>query len=334
MTTATPFTALRVHRGEGQPPVGRLDRITCADLNPGSVTVAVHYSAINYKDALAVTGSGAIMRRFPLVAGIDLAGAVVSSEDPRFAPGDPVLACGAGLGETRDGAYARYARVDADALVPLPAGLDYRDAAAIGTAGLTAALALERLAQIGQRPELGPLLVTGASGGVGSFAVDLAAGLGYEVVALTGKPGAASFLKALGARETLDRHTLELSTRSLGSARWGGAIDVLGGPLLAWIASTTVPNGSIACAGLAASPELNMTVLPLILRGVSLLGINSVALDPALRAALWQRLATDWRPRHLERHVSAEIALEQVPEVCRALMAGSHVGRTLVRLDS
>jgi acrylyl-CoA reductase (NADPH) len=323
--------ALRIHRNAGRIEA-RLETLTLGELGGGDVLVKVEYSGINYKDALAATGAGSILRRFPLIGGIDLAGMVVESRDPRFRAGDRVLACGCGLGETHDGGYADFARVPADWLVPMPASLDSRAAMAIGTAGLTAALALERMQRMGQSPALGPVLVSGATGGVGSFAIELLAACGYEVVALTGKPEAGEYLHALGARRLLDRASLEASDKPLAGAEWGGAVDNLGGPVLDWMLKRVRPNGNVASIGLAASPTLTTTVLPFILRGVSLLGINSVFLPPAERLALWERLAGAWRPRHLERIVTAEITLEELPQHFAPLLAGGRTGRTVVRL--
>jgi len=328
-----PFRALRIDRTDGN--VGAaLVPLTLDDLTPGDVVVRVAWSSINYKDALAVTGTGSILRRFPLVGGIDLAGQVVESADPRFAPGDAVLVCGAGLSETRDGGFAELARVPADSVVPMPPGLDPRSAMIIGTAGFTAALALERLERNGQSPALGPLLVTGATGGVGSFAVALASRRGYEVHALTGKAGAAEYLEALGAAEIVDRNALARTGKPLESAKWGGGIDAVGGDVLARLLASTRPHGNVAAIGLAGGAKLETTVMPFILRGVSLIGVNSVDLDPALRASLWQRLGGDWRLPDLERIVAREVSLDDVPNACRELLGGRVVGRILVRIGA
>src|SRR5690606_22835368 len=264
------------------------------------------------KDALAVTGAGAILRRFPLVAGIDLAGHVVESADARFKPGDPVLACGCGLGETHDGGFSEVARVAAACVEPIPDGLDPRTAMIIGTAGFTAALALERLERNGQTPDLGPMLVTGATGGVGSFAVALLAARGYEVAALTGKADARDYLEALGASRIVDRHTLEKTGKPLERALWGGGVDSVGGEILAWLLASTCPNGSVASIGLAGGAKLETTVMPFILRGVSLVGVSSVAVGPALRASLWRRLGGEWKPRGLDRIAADEVSLDEL----------------------
>jgi acrylyl-CoA reductase (NADPH) len=326
------FRALRIDRTAEGKIDAALTPLALEDLSAGSVVIRVAYSSINYKDALAATGAGSILRRFPLVGGIDLAGRVVESEDARFSPGDDVLVCGCGLGETLDGGYAELARVPADCVEPIPEGLDARSAMAIGTAGLTVALALHRLEQNGQRPELGPVLVTGATGGVGSLAVDILSARGYEVAALTGKAHARGYLEELGAAEVVDRHSLETGGRPLGRATWGGGIDGVGGDILAWLLSTTRPSGNVASIGLAGGAELHTTVLPFILRGVSLLGIHSVTIEPALRASLWQRLAGEWKPRHLSRIASREVALDELRGAFDAFVVGGVVGRIIVRI--
>lgn len=327
-----PFSALRIHQTADGRSAAALEQISLADLTPGEVVVRVRYSSINYKDALAATGKGAILRRFPLVGGIDLAGEVVASTDARWAAGAEVLVCGCGLGETRDGGYARYARVAADAVVALPRGLDCRSAMAIGTAGLTAALALTRMEHNGQRPEQGPVAVTGASGGVGSLAIDMLAARGYEVVAVSGKTRAREYLRALGAHEIVDRAALGVGAKPLATARFGGAIDSLGGDALAALLKCVRPRGNVASIGLAASAELHTTVLPFILRGVNLLGINSVDVPQAQRAEIWQRLATELRPPHLDVIAAREVALEELPAQFAAYVESNVVGRTVVRV--
>lgn len=326
------FKALRIHESDGRPSP-RLETLGLDDLSAGAVVIRGEWSSVNYKDALAITGAGKIMRRFPLVAGVDVAGRVLSSDDDRYSEGDPVLVVGCGLGETRDGGFSELTRVPADALVPIPPGLSTREAMAIGTAGFTAALALDRMEHNGQHPDLGPLLVSGATGGVGSLAISMAAGLDYRVTALTGKVEAAEYLEALGASEIIDRREITPGTRPLERAIWGGAIDSLGGPLLGWLTRTTVPHGNIACIGLAAGIELETTVMPLILRGVNLLGINSVDVPLKLRTSVWRRLAGDLRPAHLERIVTREIGLEDLADAARAWVDGKITGRAVVRLS-
>ena len=293
--------------------------------------VRVEYSTINYKDALAVTGAGPIIREYPCVAGIDLAGEVVESDDARIRPGQKVAALVGGLGETRDGGYAELARLEADSLQVLPATMDTRTAMALGTAGFTAALAVHRMEQNGQRPDLGPIVVTGATGGVGAVAIDLFSGRDYEVAALTGKADQREFLESIGAGTIIDRGELELESRPLGRAQWGGAVDNLGGDVLSWLTRTVRPSGNIASIGLAASAELHTTVMPFILRAVSLLGIN-LEFYPELRSTLWERLAGDLAPRHLDVITTREVALEELPTCFEAYIEGSVTGRTLVKI--
>ena len=325
------FSALRIHRNDGVVR-GKLEALSLDDLSPGNVLIRVEYSSINYKDALAATGSAPILRSFPLVGGIDLAGEVLESSDERCRPGDKVVVLGGGLGENRDGGYSQYARVESDRVVRLPEGIDTRQAMAIGTAGFTAALAVHRLETNGQRPELGPMVVTGATGGVGAIAIDLLAGRGYDVAALTGKTGEADFLQGLGAAEIIDRRDVEMVTKPLGRGLWGGAVDNLGGDILGWLTRTVRPWGNIASIGLAAGAGLSTTVMPFILRSVSLIGVN-MEVDSRLRHRIWERLATDLRPRHLERIATREVTLGELPSCFGGYMAGTITGRTVVRLD-
>jgi acrylyl-CoA reductase (NADPH) len=303
------------------------------DLTPGEVLVRVAYSGLNYKDALAVTGKGAIARGYPRVAGIDLSGVVEASSAEAYRPGDRVLATGAGLGESLDGGFAELARLPAAALVPLPAGLSLREAMALGTAGFTAALALRRLLENHQAPQLGPIAVTGATGGVGGIALGLLKRAGFATAAITGKPDSAAYLRELGADEVFSRASLASAGKPLETALWGGAVDNLGGETLAYLTRTVKPWGNIACIGLAQSPLLHTTVMPLILRGVSLLGIHSVDVPRPWRLAVWEKLAGDWKPGDIERLiVRAVIGLEEVPKACEQLVAGEARGRYLVRL--
>ena len=326
-----PFKAFRIH-SEGGRIAARFEDLTLDDLGAGEVVIRVACSDINYKDALAATGAGKILRRYPLVGGIDLAGTVESSSDARFREGDAVLVTGCGLSETHDGGYAQYARVPGDWVIPMPPGLDAQTAMSLGTAGFTAALAIHRMEQNGQAPSGGPIAVTGATGGVGSVAVDMLATRGYQVIAVSGKAQAAEYLKALGASEVLDRRTLDLGSRPLEAARFAGAIDNLGGEVLTWLTRTVDFWGNIASIGLASSPELKTTVMPFILRGVALLGINSSATRREWRLAVWQRIATDLRPRQLARIVTRTIDFEQLPQAFPDYLAGSVTGRTLVRI--
>lgn len=327
----TGFRAFRIHQENGKV-VSRLETIGLDELNPGEVLVRVRYSTINYKDALAATGAGKILRKYPLVGGIDLAGVVESSSDPAFTPGQEVLVTGDGLSETRDGGYAEFARLSSQSVIALPAGLTLEQAMSLGTAGFTAALAVHRMEQNGQTPQDGEILVTGATGGVGSLAIDMLAGRGYRVVALTGKKDSVAYLEQLGASRVLLRDEVEFGTHPLEAARWAGAIDNLGGDALAWLTRTVQPWGNIASIGMAASFELKTTVLPFILRGVNLLGINSVMTPRALRLAVWQRLASDLKPRHLDRIVTNTITLDELPQAFEPYLKASVVGRTLVKI--
>ena len=325
------FKAFRIH-SDGGKIVARFEELTLDDLSPGEVVIRVSHSDINYKDALAATGAGKILRRYPLVGGIDLAGVVESSSDARFKKGDAVLVTGCSLSETHDGGYAQYARVPGDWVIPMPPGLDAPTAMSLGTAGFTAALAIHRMEQNGQTPEGGPIAVTGATGGVGSIAIDMLAGRGYKVVAISGKAAATDYLRELGAGEILVRQDLNLGSRPLENARFGGAIDNLGGEVLTWLTRSVDFWGNIASIGLAAGPELKTTVMPFILRGVALLGINSSATRRDWRLAVWKRIATDLRPRHLARIVTRTIDFEELPRVFPGYIEGSVTGRTLVRI--
>ncbi|HYC08373.1 MAG TPA: oxidoreductase [Steroidobacteraceae bacterium] len=325
------FRAYRIH-SEGGKVVARFEELALEDLAPGEVVIRVSHSGINYKDALAATGAGKILRRYPLVGGIDLAGVVESSSDPRFRSGDAVLVTGCGLSETHDGGYAQFARVPGDWVIPMPQGLDAATAMGIGTAGFTAALAIHRMEQNGQQPAGGPIAVTGASGGVGSVAIDMLSARGYRVVAVSGKRDASAYLTELGASEVLLRADLDFGSRPLEAARFAGAIDNLGGETLTWLTRTVDFWGNIASIGLAAGPELKTTVMPFILRGVALLGINSSATRREWRLAVWQRIATDLRPRHLARIVSRTIDLDELPGAFPAYLEGRVTGRTVVRI--
>jgi acrylyl-CoA reductase (NADPH) len=327
------FKAFRIHSEDGKI-AARFETLTLGDLSAGEVVIRVTHSSINYKDALAATGAGKILRRYPLVGGIDLAGVVQSSGDVRYHPGDAVLVTGCGLSETHDGGYAQFARVPGEWVIPMPPGLDAATAMALGTAGFTAALAIHRLEQNGQTPEGGPVAVTGASGGVGSIAVDMLAARGYRIVAVSGKAAAKDYLMQLGAAEVLERSQLQLGTRPLENARFAGAIDNVGGELLAWLTRSVDFWGNIASIGLTGGAELKTTVMPFILRGVALLGINSSATRREWRLAVWQRIATDLRPRHLARIVTRTIDFDELPRAFPAYLQGRVTGRTVVRIQS
>ena len=325
------FKAFRIHE-ENKKISGRFEQLTLEDLGPGDVVIRVTHSTINYKDALAATGVGKILRRYPLVGGIDLAGKVESSSDPRYRTGDAVLVTGCALSETHDGGYSEMARVKGDWVIPLPPGLDAAKAMALGTAGFTAALAIHRMEINGQTPSGGKIVVTGATGGVGSLAIDMLSSRGYEVVAVTGKAAAADYLRAIGATEILLRGDIDIGSRPLEAARWAGAIDNVGGDLLTWLTRTVDFWGSIASIGLAASAELKTTVMPFILRGVSLLGINSSATPREVRLTVWKRIATDLMPRHLDRIVTRTIAFDELPAAFPDYVAGKVTGRTVVAI--
>ena len=303
------FKAFRIHEIDRKI-VARFDEITLDDLADGDVVVRVMYSDINYKDALAATGAGRILRKYPLVGGIDLAGVVESSADPRCKPGDHVLVTGCGLSETHDGGYAQYARLKGEWVIPMPPGLGTFKAMTLGTAGFTAALAIHRMEHNGQTPTKGPIVVTGATGGVGSVAIDMLAGRGYEVIAVSGKPESVDYLKSLGASQVLLRKEIDFGKRPLEAARFGGAIDNVGGEMLTWLTRTVDTWGNIACIGLAGGADLHTTVMPFILRGVNLLGINSSATLRELRLVVWNRVATDLKPRHLDTIATRTINFE------------------------
>jgi acrylyl-CoA reductase (NADPH) len=326
------FRALRIHN-EANRCVARIESITLAELSPGEVVIKVTHSGINYKDALAATGAGKILRRFPLVAGIDLAGEVVSSEVAEFRVGEWVLVTGCGLSETFDGGFAEYARVRAESVIAIPAGLGPFECMALGTAGFTAALALHRMEQNGQSPEQGEILVTGATGGVGSLALDILSKRGYPTVALTAKQDRAEYLTQIGATRILMRGELAFTKRPLEAMQWAGAIDNLGGDVLDWVLRSTKEFGNVACIGMAQSAELNTSVFPLILRGVAALGINSVVVPARLRKLIWQRLATDLKPQHLDRIVTRVVELAQLPTVFGDYLHSSNVGRTVVKVE-
>jgi NADPH2:quinone reductase len=325
------FRAYRIHRNDGRI-AGRFDQVSLDDLTPGDVVVRVRYSTINFKDALAATGKSPILRKYPLAGGIDLAGEVVSSGDARYAPGQQVLVTGCGLSETQDGGYSEYSRLQGDWVIPLPSGLSLADSMKIGTAGFTAALAVHRMEQNGQKPSNGPVLVNGATGGVGSLAINMLAGRGYDVVALSGKENADEYLREIGAAKTLRRQDVNLGTRPLEAVQWAGAIDNLGGDHLTWLTRTVDFWGNIASVGLAASHELHTTVMPFILRGVNLLGINSVATPRDVRLAVWNRIATDLRPAKLDRICGKTVSLDELPAQFDDYMTSCVTGRTLVKI--
>lgn len=333
MASPSNFRAFRIHNDDTGYRAG-IETMRVDDLSPGEVVIRTAYSSVNYKDALAGTGKGKILRRFPLNGGIDVAGHVVESRDARFKEGDAVLCTGCGLSETRDGGYAEYARLEAEWTVPLPQGLSLRESMILGTAGFTAALALHRMRDNRQTPELGPIAITGATGGVGMLAVDIFSRAGFAVHAISGKPERADFLRTLGAREVLDRRGLRLGDRALESARFGGAVDSVGGKWLAQLLACTAPYGNVASIGLAADSKLQTTVMPFIIRGVSLLGVASAGTARTIREEVWRHLASDWKPAHLDAICTEEIPLDALPGNFDAKLAGRSFGRTLVAIGS
>ncbi len=330
-----PFWALRVHAPDGKKqgePYSTLQQMTLDQLTPGEVVVEVHYSSINFKDALAATGRGKILKTFPLNAGIDAAGVVLESIDPRFKKGQKVLVTGCGIGETDDGGYSEVLRVKVDSVVPLPPDLSLKESMILGTAGFTAALALHRMQENHQRPSMGPILVTGASGGVGSFAVQLFAQEGYEVIAVSGKHEAVKYLTQLGAKKVIAPTELNLGDRPLENVKFGGVVDSVGGKLLAQALAHTQLWGNVCCIGLAESHELHTTVMPMILRGVSILGVSSNNCTRELRHGIWQRLAGKWRPQHLNETLTRTVDLKELMQACEDLMHRKVHGRILVEI--
>ncbi len=333
MQTMAAFKAIVIDKAQagqaGQ--TVRLADFDDKDLMDGDVTVAVQYSTVNYKDGLALTGKVPVVRRFPMIAGIDLAGTVEASSHPAWKAGDKVVLNGWGLGETHLGAYAQKARVRGDWLVRLPQGMTARDAMAIGTAGYTAMLAVMALERAGLDPARGPVIVTGAAGGVGSVAIALLAKLGYEVIASTGRPQEAAYLKGLGAKEIIERKELTSAVRPLGKERWAGGVDAVGSTTLANVLSMTRYGGAVAACGLAGGMDLPTTVAPFILRGISLLGIDSVMCPIAQRQEAWRRLEADLDRAKIAT-MTTEIALADVIDAGQRIVAGEVRGRIVVKI--
>ncbi|HEV3240923.1 MAG TPA: YhdH/YhfP family quinone oxidoreductase [Casimicrobiaceae bacterium] len=312
----------------------RFVEMTADELDPGDVIVRTKYSTINYKDALSYNGTGRIMRKFPTVGGIDMAGTVETSADPRFKRGDKVIVHAYDFGVAHDGGYAEYVRVPGDWIVRRPEAMTAFDAMTLGTAGFTAAQAILLMEHSGLKPEAGPVAVTGATGGVGSVAIELLAKLGYHVVAITGKEAETAYLRGLGAKEVKLRQSIDLANiRPLDKATWAGAIDNLGGDILAWLLSTMQIGGTVAAIGLATSPKLNTTVMPFILRGVQLLGVDSANCPMQLRQTIWNKLAVAWRPDRVHDQVRT-IDFEDLPTHFDAYLKGLVRGRTVVRIGS
>jgi NADPH2:quinone reductase len=304
------------------------------ELDPGDVVIRTKYSTINYKDALSYSGAGRIMRKYPTVAGIDMAGTVDRSNDPRWKKGDKVIVTGYDMGVSHDGGYAEYVRVPADWVVRRPESMTAFDAMTLGTAGFTAALAIHLMQHNGLTPEAGPVAITGATGGVGSVAVEILSKLGYQVVAITGKQEGSRYLRDIGASDVVLRQSLDLGKiKPLDKATWAGAIDNLGGDLLAWLLSTSNIGGRVAAVGLAADMKLHTSVAPFILRGVQLLGVDSVNCPMDLRQTLWNKLAVAWRPDRVHDQVRT-IDFEELPTHFDAYLKGTVRGRTVVRIGA
>lgn len=329
------FLACRIYKEKdnqsGQSTVfHRLEQFQLTDLGEGEVVVKIHYSGVNYKDALAATGKGAILKKFPLIGGIDFTGVIESSTNSEFTAGQEVLVNGCGLGESHDGGLSQYARVPADWIIPVPTGLTMKDCMVLGTAGFTAALAIHRMLENHQHPDKGPVVVTGASGGVGSNAVSMLNGLGYETIALSGRQEHYQYLRELGANKVCSFAELKLSDRALDKALFGGAIDNVGGQALNKILAHTQLWGNVASIGLADTHKFDATVFPFILRGVSLLGISSTNCPMPLRRKIWQRLGEDLKPKHLDKILTDEVKLADVSEVFEELLNRKRYGRTIV----
>lgn len=323
------FKAYRIHEVEKKISA-RFEDMEVEQLDPGEVVIRVAYSCVNYKDALAATGAGRVIRRFPCIGGIDLSGTVVESSDGRFRKGDAVIATSYDLGVSHDGGFAEYARVPADWIVPMPRGMTLFEAMALGTAGYTAALGVVRMEQNGLKPANGPVVVNGATGGVGSIATDILTRLGYAVTALTGKESEAAYLKGLGAKEVMLRSNIDFSKiKPMDKPMWAGAVDNLGGEALSWLMSTMQQSGTIACIGNAASFNFSATVFPLILRGISLLGIDSGYTPMPLRSEVWRRLSTDMKPAHL-KDLTVTIPFEELDGTFEKLIKGQMRGRYVV----
>ena len=321
------FKAWRIHQTRDDFSAG-FETLSLDDLSEGEVVIEVACSGVNYKDAMAGTDGAKILRKSPLVGGIDLAGKVLFDASGRFSEGDAVFAQGGGLGEIYDGGYAPYARLPAELVMALPEGLDAFEVMAIGTAGFTAAYAIELMERNGQRPEDGPVLVTGATGGVGGFAIHLLAKRGYRSVAATHKSERTDYLRSLGADEVIA--AVEPETRVLGKTVWAGAVDNLGGETLAAVVKTTRPRGNVVCIGRAESEDLPLSVIPFIIRGVCLLGVTSANCPMDVRREIWRRIASDLRPTCLDTVVSEQVDLERLPECFEKLIAGGACGRFVV----
>ena len=311
-----------------------LKELTQADLPPGEVLIKVAYSSVNYKDGLASIPEGNIVRSYPFVPGVDLSGVVAESSNPRFKPGDEVIATSYEIGVSHYGGFSEYARVKADWIVPLPKGLTLKEAMALGTAGFTAALAVHKLQKNDLKPQNGPVLITGATGGVGSVAISIFKALGYTVAASTGKESEHSYLKELGADDILSRaETSAESNRPLEKERWAGSVDAVGSSTMAYLLRTTKYGGSVASCGNTGGPNFSTTVFPFILRAVNLLGIDSVNCPMELRRQIWEHLASDYKPARLLEAIGHEVSPDELPEALATILKGGVRGRTVVKIS-
>jgi len=325
------FPAFRIHSDQQSTHAG-IEQLSIEDLCEGDVVIHVKYSSVNYKDALAGTGKAKILRRSPLVGGIDLAGEVVESASSDFIQGDQVIVNGSGLSEIHDGGYAEFARVPADWVVPLPAGLTLAQSMIIGTAGFSAALSIHLLQQNNQQVEDGPIVVTGASGGVGSFAIDLLHKLGYETIAVTGSKDAHEYLNELGASKIVSREKILIGDGVLEKTRWAGAIDNVGGDTLSALVRATKPWGNVVSVGIAGGVKFELSTMPFIIRGVNLLGVSSSNCPQPLRKQIWNRLGDDLHPDHLARINTQAVSLENLPDIFEKLLNNEIRGRVLVEI--
>ena len=330
-STPNQFECFRINQ-VNEKIVSGLESVSIEDINPGEVTLKTEYSSINYKDALAATGKGKILRTFPLIGGVDVAGEVVESDDPRFSPGDKVIAPCSGLSETNDGGYSEYTRISSEAAIELPKEIDTRTAMAIGTAGFAAGLAIFKMKLNKQTPDMGPIVVTGATGGVGSIAIDMLSSSGFETTAITRKKTHDEYLRAIGTSNIICLEEMEIGERPLEKAQFGGGIDNVGGDLLSWVLRSTVPEGNVASIGLAADFKLPTNVMPFILRGVNLLGVNSTTLPNTIKQEVWDDIANNMSPQKIDQIVSKEVTLKELPDQFQAFLEGSVVGRVLVKV--
>ena len=326
------FKALRIHLKDEEI-VSVIEKISIDDLSEGDLVIKNSYSGINYKDALAVTGAGKILRTFPLVGGVDVAGVVVESSDPRFKKGDNVIAACSGLSETHDGGYAEYSRLTKEAAIAMPENMDPRTSMAIGTAGFAAGLAIYKMTLNNQTPDMGPVAVTGASGGVGSIATNMLSSMGYEVTAITGKKQNEEYLKQIGASSVIVASENEIGTRPLEKAVFGGAIDNLGGETLSWLLRATQPEGNVASIGLAADFKLSTNVMPFILRGVNLLGVNSTTLPNDFKQMIWEQIAEKMIPVDIEKIITKEVLLEDAIPEFQGFLDANITGRTIIKIS-